>query len=115
MYADNETLAIKHTISITEKRRKIQEEYNIKNNIVPKTITKSKIETIEETFGMLPEELPKNVVQLDTSKEIKTEELEKHIKALDKEMKKAAKELRFEDAAKLRDMINYYQNLEFLK
>ncbi|MBN2479871.1 MAG: excinuclease ABC subunit UvrB [Parachlamydiales bacterium] len=115
MYADTETMAIKHTIAITEKRRKIQNEYNQKHGITPKTIKKDKMETIEETFGILPEELSESVKQLDISSDIKLDQLEKQIKELQKEMKKAAKELRFEDAAKIRDMINYLQGLEMIK
>ncbi len=116
MYADKETLAIKHTIAITENRRKVQEEYNKKHGIIPKTIVKEKAETIEETFGIEAEEdIKEDVKRLDIKKLDKTETLEKKIKECREEMKKAAKELRFEDAAKLRDLMHYYESLEMTK
>ena len=116
MYADTETLAIKHTIAITQKRRKVQNEYNEKHGITPETIKKGKIETLEETFGIeVEEDIKQDVKRLDISKGITTQDLEKKIKEIEKEMKKAAKELRFEDAAKLRDLLHYYQSLEMVK
>jgi excinuclease ABC subunit B len=116
MYADQQTLAIKHTIAVTNKRRKIQEEYNKKHNITPQTIIKEKIETMEETFGIVEEEdIKKDVKQLDFRKIHKTKDLEKKIKELEKEMKKAAKEMKFEEAAKLRDLMHFYQSLEMTK
>nr|NGX34830.1 UvrABC system protein B [Candidatus Anoxychlamydiales bacterium] len=114
MYADNETLAIKHTLAVTQKRRILQEEYNKKHGITPQTVKKAKIETIEETFG-LKEDIETDVKKIDLKKTHTTKDLEAKIKEIQKEMKKAAKELRFEDAAKLRDLLHYYQNLEIIK
>lgn len=106
LYADNMTKSMKKALEETNRRRKIQEEYNIKNNIIPKTIDK-KISALEEfnkveklsTSSMKIEE-----VILDKNK------LKKHIDKLKKEMREAASNLEFEDAAKLRDEI-----LEFEK
>ncbi|NGX35233.1 MAG: hypothetical protein K1000chlam1_00053, partial [Candidatus Anoxychlamydiales bacterium] len=114
MYADVETLAIKHTIAVSLKRRKVQEEFNKKHGITPQTIKKAKIETVEETFG-IKEDIALDVKQIEKKKIHKMEDLEKQIKLIEKEMKKAAKELRFEDAAKLRDLFHYYQNLEIIR
>ena len=114
MYADVETLAIKHTIAVSLKRRKVQEEFNKKHGITPQTIKKAKIETVEETFG-IKEDIALDVKQIEKKKIHKMEDLEKQIKLIEKEMKKAAKELRFEDAAKLRDLLHYYQNLEIIR
>nr|NGX44745.1 UvrABC system protein B [Candidatus Anoxychlamydiales bacterium] len=114
MYADNETLAIKHTLAITQKRRIIQEEFNKKHGITPQTVKKAKIETLEETFG-LKEDIETDVKKIDLKKTHTTKDLEAKIKEIQKEMKKAAKEMRFEDAAKLRDLMHYYQNLEIVK
>ncbi|MFA6119428.1 MAG: excinuclease ABC subunit UvrB [Parachlamydiales bacterium] len=114
MYADVETMAIKHTIAITNRRRAIQQDYNEKNKIIPKTIVKAKIETVEETFG-IKEDIIDEVRHLDIKKIHNTDDLENKIKDCEKEMKKAAKELRFEDAAKLRDLLHYYENLEIVK
>ena len=114
MYADNETLAIKHTLAITQKRRIVQEEFNKKHGITPQTVKKAKIETLEETFG-LKEDIESDVKKIDLKKTHTTKDLEAKIKEIQKEMKKAAKEMRFEDAAKLRDLMHYYQNLEIVK
>jgi len=114
MYANEETIAIKHTIAITQKRRKIQKEFNEKHKIAPQTISKAKIETLEETFG-IKEDIKRDIKKIDIKKVHSTKELEEKIKECEKEMKKAAKELRFEDAARLRDLMHYYQNLEIIR
>lgn len=114
MYADEETMAIKHTVAITQRRRALQKEFNEKHGITPKTISKAKIETIEETFG-IQEDIEKDIRQVDVKKIHTTQDLEKKIKECEKEMKQAAKELRFEDAARLRDLMHYFQNLEIIK
>jgi excinuclease ABC subunit B len=114
MYANEETMAIKHTIAITKKRRGLQKEFNEKNGIEPKTIIKAKIETLEETFG-IEEDIASEVKQIDIEKIHETKDLERKIEQCEKEMKRAAKELRFEDAAKFRDLMHYYQNLEIIK
>lgn len=88
--------------------------FNKKYNIIPKTISKSKIETLEETFGIV-EDIEKEVSKVDLKDVHTTKELEEKIKEYETEMKKAAKELRFEEAARLRDMMHYYQNLEMIK
>ncbi len=110
MYADTITPAIKNTIEITTNRRVIQAEYNKKNNITPQTIKKAKIETLEETFGLVDntnEASPKIIYT-------NIDNIDKQIKVLKKEMKKAAKELRFEDAAAYRDQIKKLENIELL-
>jgi len=114
MYADVHTMAIKHTIAITEKRRGVQEEFNKEHDIIPQTVKKAKIETLEETFG-IEEDIKADVKQLDIKKIHTTNELEAKIKESEKEMSKAAKEMRFEDAAKLRDLMHYFQNLEMTR
>ncbi|NGX30649.1 MAG: hypothetical protein K940chlam4_01500, partial [Candidatus Anoxychlamydiales bacterium] len=106
--------AIKHTLAITQKRRIVQEEFNKKHGITPQTVKKAKIETLEETFG-LKEDIETDVKKIDLKKTHTTKDLEAKIKEIQKEMKKAAKELRFEDAARLRDLMHYYQNLEIVK
>lgn len=112
MYADRKTEAIRKTIEITLERRKVQEEYNREHGIVPKTVLKARIEDLEETFGLPPEEA--EVKQLYTKKN-KQDNMEKKIEEYQKEMKKAAKELRFEDAAHFRDLLRSYENMELLE
>jgi excinuclease ABC subunit B len=113
MYADKETQAIKNTLAITKKRRAEQDSFNKIHHIIPKTVKRAPIETLEETFGF-PSLEEKNVKQLDIERELNVSDLERKIKETEREMKKAAKELRFEDAAALRDLLKHYQNLELL-
>ena len=93
MYADTITGSMQRAISETNRRREKQAAYNKEHGIVPKTIQKSVHEVIEATVkDALPEE--------NTA-----ENRETILEDLRKEMERAAKELRFEDAAKLRDKI----------
>lgn len=102
-YADKVTPAMKNAIYEANRRRKKQLEYNKKHNITPETIKKS----INEDFGILCEK-DYYTVSVEEAKEefyMKGETLEKIIKRLEKEMKRAAKNLQFEKAAKIRDEI----------
>ncbi len=96
MYADSVTPSMERAITETERRRKIQQEYNEKQGIVPKTIIKNVHEIIE--IGAKPKE------RKSVSKMSKLER-EAEIKRLTYEMKQAAKILEFEHAAMLRDKI----------
>ncbi|MDP4132433.1 MAG: excinuclease ABC subunit UvrB [Bacillota bacterium] len=93
MYADKVTDSMKTAIDETERRRNIQSEFNKEHGITPKTIKKSVREVIEAVKPAedKPNEKPDNKGML---------------KILEKEMLIAASQLRFEDAAKLRDRIN---------
>lgn len=92
MYADKITDSMKIAIDETARRRKIQEEYNRIHNIVPTTIVKKIIDTISNTD--------------DSPKESKIKkEATPSIEVLEKEMKEAAKNLDFERAMELRDII----------
>ncbi|MBR5614738.1 MAG: excinuclease ABC subunit UvrB [Clostridia bacterium] len=101
MYADTITGSMHRAISETQRRRKIQTEYNQKHNIVPQTIKKDVREIIEATVD--EKDVRKNA--LPDNIEIK----EKTIAELTVEMKKAAELLQFELAAKLRDEIKRIQ------
>ncbi|MCH3965877.1 MAG: excinuclease ABC subunit UvrB [Clostridium sp.] len=102
MYADKITDSMNRAITETNRRRKIQMEYNRKHGIVPKTISKGIREVIEATtvleekgeYGSLNEAIAGN-----------NENIDKLIEENSKYMKQAAKELRFEEAARLRDII----------
>lgn len=102
MYADRITDSMKLAISETERRREIQEEYNKKHGITPTTIKKEvrdliKISTvIDEEEKDLSEEIIKQLSRDERRELIETMELE---------MKQAAKELDFEKAAQLRDVV----------
>lgn len=95
MYADEVTPSMEFAIKETERRRKIQNEYNIKHNITPKTIKKGISEIIEISDKV------SEIAAPDLSKK----EKEALILKLTKEMKQAAKLQQFEHAAFLRDEI----------
>lgn len=99
MYADEITDSMKTAIDETNRRRSIQEDYNTKNNIIPKSIVKELSEVIhsKETKEMAKKFMGKN-------KHSKAERL-RLMDSIEKEMKQAAKELNFERAAELRDML----------
>ena len=98
MYADTITNSMDRAIKETERRREIQTNYNKEHNIVPKTIKKEVRKVIEavELEEVKPSKFNKKEKVLDKNKLIKEYE---------KEMKEAAKNLQFERAAELRDII----------
>lgn len=98
MYADEVTVAMENAISETERRRRIQEEYNIKNNIIPKTISKD----VREVLEISSKDIEK---KMKTGRAMSKKEENKLIKQLEKDMKKAAQNLEFEKAAYYRDLI----------
>ncbi|AQS60303.1 excinuclease ABC subunit UvrB [Desulforamulus ferrireducens] len=102
MYADKMTDSMKKAIGETERRRKIQMEYNRVHNITPETIRKAVRDVIEATKAA--EEKAPYVAQTKAGKMTKTE-IKKMIAKLEKEMKESAKHLEFERAAQLRDAI----------
>ena len=100
MYADTITKSMRRAIDETERRRKIQNDFNNVNGIVPKTIIKS-VRDLLEISSNTPEKSVKNKSGIKmTDKEKKT-----MIDKLEKQMKEAAKMLEFEIAAELRDQI----------
>jgi excinuclease ABC subunit B len=109
LYADRETGAIRNTIRITRERREHQRAHNQEHGITPKSTKRGDVATLEETFGFAEEEKPAPKL------EVNIPNLESKIKECEVEMRRAAKELRFEDAARARDLMRYYQNLEMLK
>mgnify|MGYP004719987223 FL=1 len=99
MYADNMTDSMKHAIEETERRRKIQQEYNEEHGITPTTIKKAVRDLI--AISKAAEEKSKDMEKDLESMDVK--ELNKLQKELQKKMHKAAAELNFEEAAQLRD------------
>jgi excinuclease ABC subunit B len=104
LYADKETESIKKAINETNRRRTKQIEYNKKNKITAQSI-KSKINDILEGV------FEKDYVTFNNDVPI-GDNLKKHLKMLEKEMKKAAENLEFEQAAKIRDEIRKLQERE---
>lgn len=103
MYADRITDSMKNTIEITEKRRKIQEEYNKEHNITPKSIVKD----IRDVIGILKDDkkAPKK-----KDSDLSAEELENILRELKARMLEAAERLDFEAAANFRDEMKKFQN-----
>ena len=98
MYADRMTDSMKESISETNRRRQIQNQYNIDNGIVPQTIIKEIRPPIHNSDDEVSE-------MIEVSKHGTRKEIEKKIKDLEKQMKQAAKEFDFERAIELRDII----------
>ena len=97
MYADKITRSMKKAIDETERRRKIQKEFNKKHGITPTTIKKNIAEIIQVTKST------ENVEEV--KEEFSQEQIENIIINLETEMYKAAEELDFEKAAQIRDQI----------
>ncbi len=96
MYADNVTGSMERAIGETKRRRELQMAYNKEHNITPKTIIKD----IRDTISATDEAPDESVKDLKLSKSM---DVNLQIEILSEQMKLAAAELRFEDAAKLRD------------
>ena len=103
MYADKITDSMSNAIGETERRRNLQKNHNVKNNITPKTIQKEItdiLEIVEKNRGKTDKRLNKSSMNItDASKS----DLIKLSKTIEKEMKSAADFLEFELAARLRD------------
>jgi excinuclease ABC subunit B len=101
MYADAMTDSMKHAISETDRRRRIQEAYNHEHGITPASIVKS----IDEVMSSIYERDYVTVAR-DEQETFRTHgELEAHVADLRTQMKAAAANLEFEKAASLRDRI----------
>lgn len=102
MYADRLTGSMERAITETFRRRTIQDEYNKENNITPKTIYKHITDSL-----VITKEVKDMVYNVDLSNISKLSKLERSnlIASLEKQMKEAAKELNFEEAMALRDII----------
>ncbi|CUH93611.1 excinuclease ABC subunit UvrB [Herbinix luporum] len=99
MYADKETDSIRKAISETNRRRKIQHEYNIRHGITPTTIKKKVRDLIS-----ISKKVEHNVKDMEKDLEsMSKQELNKLVKDITKQMHTAAAELNFELAAELRD------------
>lgn len=102
MYADELTESMEKAISETNRRRKIQEEYNKKNGIIPKTIKKSVRDNIKVT----------DVKDIEVEYKLeKSEDIKETIMKLTDEMLRYATEMEFEKAAEIRDKIKELEKL----
>ena len=112
MSADKITDSMRKAIDETERRRKIQKEYNEEHGIVPKTIQKAVRDRIR-----ISKKAGTDITEEEKDPEsMSFEELQRHIAKMMKQMNQAAAELNFEKAAKLRDrMIEYKKHLEEIR
>ena len=112
MYADNMTDSMRKAISETERRRAIQEEYNEAHGITPTTIKKAvrDLIAVSKAVAKTEDKLKKDPESMNRK------ELTKLIAQVEKQMRAAAADLNFEQAAELRDkMIELKKNLEELQ
>ena len=111
LYCDEITDSIMEAVSETNRRRSIQEKYNEEHGIVPRTIIK-KVQDVFETISGAASEVKNRKFDIDAlindgevRGKLTGEEREAMITRLTKDMKKAAKDLDFEQAAAIRDVI----------
>lgn len=111
LYADNSTNSMARAIEETERRRKIQQDYNKKNNITPKSIQSRSSNSI---LSFLDISRRLNAQQLEEvyqqAEDLPLEQIPNLIKQLEDTMKEAAKNLQFEEAAKCRDRIQHLRD-----
>ncbi|MGI6680245.1 MAG: excinuclease ABC subunit UvrB [Bdellovibrionota bacterium] len=109
LYADTETRSIKNAVAEVKRRRKIQEAYNNKHNIIPKSARSIMIKPIAiEKEIEYPEDYG---LSLDVATLKSKEETQKLLDTLKKQMFQKAQNQEFEEAIKLRDKISYLENL----
>ncbi len=104
MYCDGISPAMRAAMDETERRRKIQQEYNEAHGITPRSVKKGIRDVIEATVAAETE-----VVKGKNPLELTKKELKDYVAKLEKEMKQAAADLQFERAAQLRDMVFEYR------
>jgi excinuclease ABC subunit B len=112
MYADEVTDSMKRAISETQRRRMIQMQYNAEHGIDPQSIRKEVTDILlgleEDLLGSGSQRrgaTPERRRRRRERPELPSEELERLIQSLEEEMHQAAKDLRFEYAARLRDEV----------
>ncbi|KJR97843.1 MAG: excinuclease ABC subunit B [Desulfobulbaceae bacterium BRH_c16a] len=117
MYADHITGSMRYTIEETERRRKIQEAYNRRHGLEPRTIISAVKDSMQQHLqksGYIAAD--HSAALLETAEQLpvfsSVKDLEKEVRKLEEQMHRAAKELAFEKAAELRDRIKKIRMLE---
>ena len=111
MYADNITKSMQKTIDQTNYRRDKQQAYNLKNKIKPTALNKSLDNALSKnSVATFAQELSERKAVEAKNRFLTKEQIEKKIRVSRKEMEKAAKDLDFIEAARLRDEIKSLQN-----
>ena len=109
LYANKITKSMKKSIDITIERRERQEEFNRINNIVPKGVFKPTIDILDTNLSLSDKELQTNFTNIELS----PVQLKKELKKLEKEMYQYAQELKFEEAADIRNKIKSIKDGQF--
>ena len=115
LYADIETDSIKKSVKETNRRRKIQEDYNKKHNITPQTIQKNIAAGLIEVHSQKDFPLTETIdlpTKLYEKYKGQPQQILKDIKKIKAQMKKASQNLEFEEAARLRDKIKHLELLD---
>ncbi len=111
LYADKMTDSMKNAIGETQRRRAIQEQYNIEHGITPTTIVKSIDATLVTAYEADYFKVP---LDLDSMEEYSPKQLKETIAQLEADMRNAAKEMKFERAAEIRDKVKYLRERELV-
>jgi excinuclease ABC subunit B len=109
LYADKITRSMEAAIGETQRRRKIQEEYNEEHGIKPTTIIKSIESTLVTAYEADYFKVP---LEMDKFEEFSPKQLKETIAKLEFDMRAAAKEMKFEQAAEIRDRLKYLRDRE---
>ena len=112
LYADKETDSMKTAIGETNRRRALQQAYNQEHNITPESIRKNIGDLLSSVYEADYVGVPE-VAETPEERYRTVEELDKEIRALEKQMRESAKALEFEEAARLRDRIKDLKAREF--
>jgi excinuclease ABC subunit B len=113
MYGDKVTRSMQQSIDETNRRRKIQQEYNQRHGITPATIQKDITRTFD--FGNEKQDTAIDHVAEAIQAFNSLDDIDSAVKTLEKKMHAAAKNLEFEEAADLRDQIRALQKLIVLE
>ncbi|HSU25207.1 MAG TPA: excinuclease ABC subunit UvrB, partial [Pyrinomonadaceae bacterium] len=109
LYADKITKSMQYAIEETARRRSIQEEYNTENGITPTTIVKSIESTLVTAYEADYFKVP---LEMDKFEEYSPKQLKETIHQLEADMRRAAKDMKFEQAAEIRDRLRYLRERE---
>ena len=112
LYADKETDSMKTAIGETNRRRVLQEAYNKEHHITPESIRKNIGDLLSSVYEADYVGVPE-VAETPEERYRTVEDLDKEIRALEKQMREAAKALEFEQAGRLRDRIKELRAREF--
>jgi excinuclease ABC subunit B len=110
LYADNETDSIRRALAETNRRRRVQVEFNAEHDITPETVKKAISEGIAAVYEA--DYVDVTTVAEEAAEYMSPDRLDRKIAELKKRMQAAAEQLRFEDAAAVRDEIKRLNELK---